>query len=246
MAEPTPFSELLMLSTPYSGTTALAKLLLSSERLWSRVENAEGQRLAEAKPFMPVGSWQADEVVDWPALKAVWEHGRPAGKILLEKSPWILLHAHGLVQTWPRAFFIISTRHPLAILPSILLRRSSSEDVISAWAIRWRQQSRALRQTAERFADRSIVTTYASFAREPRALLDRLEVVFGPLGIDPDTLVKVKKYDPAPISDHDARRIAKLSPRERELAEALLRGPRIAQELAFWGFDPSGPDGVAV
>ncbi len=230
-----------MLSTPYSGTTALAKLLLSSDRFWSRTDNAEGQRIAEAEPFMPADRWKPGFPADWPALKAIWDRGRPKGRILLEKSHWILLHADELLEVWPRAFFLISTRHPLAILPSVLQRRGSSQDVIAAWAIRWRKQSRALRSTAERFADRSIVSTYSAFARDPRGLVDRLEQVFGPLGIDPTAPVQVKQYPPAPISDHDARQIAKLSPGERQQAEAFLREPRSVEQLAFWGFDPSGP-----
>lgn len=239
MDTPRQFSELFILSSPYSGTTAMAKLLMTSERIWSRAHSAEGQQLPESEPFLPPLRWNPESAADWPALKAVWEDGRPAGKVLLEKSHWILLRADQVLEVWPGAFFVISVRHPLAILPSLLSRRGSSDPVFAGWIHRWRKHSRWQRLILNRHPDRTVAITYTSFAREPRLLLDRLDEVFGTLGVDASTPVQVKRYEPAVVSDHDARQIASLSGPEREKAEMLLQHPRVAKEVAFWDFASS-------
>ncbi len=241
MGKPKHFSELFILSSPYSGTTAMAKLLMTSRRTWSRSRSAEGQRLAEALPFVIEDRWSPRSVIDWAAFKEVLERGRPAGKVLLEKSHWILMHADEVLEFWPDAFFVISIRHPIGVLASLLSRREANDEVLSGWQIRWSKHSKQQRANVERLADRSLVTTYSSFARNPGGLLDRLDGALGPLGIDPEAKVQLKKYDPAPVTDHDARQIAKLSREVRDRAEMLLRQPRLASELAFWGFDASGP-----
>jgi hypothetical protein len=235
MSGPQAFSDLFILSPSYMGTTAMAKLVLASPRVWSRMHNAEGQKLPEAKPLMPVNSWNAEASFDWPAIKAVWEEGRPEGSILLEKSPPNMAHAARILEVWPEAFFVISMRNPLAVIASYLRRKGADEEQVATSVSRWINRSQMQRQNVKRLKGCSMVTTYEAFVSAPAEFVTRLEAVFGPLGIDAAAPVQVKRYEPAPISDHNARQIATLSAAHRELAETLLQ-QHGGKEMAFWGY----------
>ncbi len=241
MSGPQAFSDLFILSPSYMGTTAMAKLVLASPRVWSRIHNAEGQKLPEAKPLMPANPWAADASFDWPAIKAIWEGGRPEGSILLEKSPPNLVRADQILEHWPGAFFVISMRNPLAVIASYQRRRATTDEEIATSVSRWVKRAQMQRMNVERLKGRSMVTTYESFAGAPDDFIGRLEAVFGPLGIDTAAPVQVKRYGPAPITDHNARQIATLSAAHRQLAEERLQ-QRAGEEMAFWGYSASGSE----
>ena len=235
MSRPQAFSDLFILSPSYMGTTAMAKLVMASPRVWSRMPNAEGQKLPEAAALWPARPWHPDEPIDWPALKAVWEEGRPEGAILIEKSPPNLVRADQILQHWPGAFFVISMRNPLAVIASYLRRREASDEEVSTSVSRWMKRSKMQRSNVERLKGRSLVTTYEGFAQAPGDFVRGLETVFGPLGVDPAARIKVKHYKPAPIADHNERQIATLSAAHRGLAETLLH-ERAGHDMAFWGY----------
>ena len=88
------FEDLFILSPPHCGTTAMAKMLLGSPRIWSRIANAEGQKLPESAPDLSATPWDHREAADWPALQAIWEQGRPPGSIFLEKLARRMLKEH--------------------------------------------------------------------------------------------------------------------------------------------------------
>ena len=229
------YSELFILAPAHAGTSAMAKLLLGSPRVWSRIDNAEGQKIPASAPFLPPVFWSRKYTPDWLALKAVWEEGRPEDAILLEKSPPILAHVDALLTTWPRSFFVISMRDPFALVASYLQRRKATDEQVRGSVRRWLVRSRLQRENVERLAGRSIVTTYEAFASRPTDLVAALEQVFGPLSIEADRPVKVKQYEPAPISDHNERQIATMAPAHLALARELLLA-QAAEDLAFWGY----------
>ena len=229
------YGELFILSPPHAGTTAMAKLLLSSPRVWSRIGNAEGQKLPESEPFLGKKLWSPKHVADWNGLRSVWEEGRPEGAILLEKSPPIMAHVEALLQTWPCAYFVISMRHPLALVASYLARRGASEHQLREAVTRWIHRSKLQRRNVRRLEGRALVTSYESFAAAPAAFVTALEQVFGPLEVDVARPLEVKRYAPAPISDHNARQIATLSPEHLAQARQLLQIDG-ARDLSFWGY----------
>jgi hypothetical protein len=234
VSHPDGFEDLFILSPPHSGTTAMAKLLLGSPRIWSRIANAEGFKLPESAGFLPLHPWDTAQVLDCSSLRAVWEEGRPPGSILLEKSPPNLAHLERLLEVWPKAFFVISVRNPLAVMAVYLRRRAAEESEVKRSVSRWVARSRLQRRNAERLGGRAIITTYEAFTREPGALVEQLERVFGPLSIDPERPLSLKRYAPARISDHNAREIANVSGPHLELARRLL--DRHGEEMAFWGY----------
>ena len=229
------YDELFILSPPHAGTTAMAKLLLGSPRIWSRIDNAEGQKIPESAPHLGQHFWSRKHPPNWPALKSIWEEGRPDGAILLEKSPPILAHPKGLLETWPRGFFVISMRSPYALVASYLQRRGASEEEVRKAVTRWTVRARMQRRNTQHLEGRSLVTTYEAFARQPEELVRALEQVFGPLAIEADRPLEVKHYAPAPISDHNARQIATLSEDHLALARERL-AIEASEEMAFWGY----------
>ncbi len=229
------YRELFILSPPHAGTTAMAKLLLSSPRIWSRIANAEGQKLPQSDEFLGKKLWSRKHRPDWNGVKGVWEEGRPEGAILLEKSPPIMAHVESVLVMWPRAYFVINMRHPLALAASYLARRGVSEHQLRGAVERWIVRSRLQRENVRRLEGRSLVTSYETFASAPAAFVGALEQVFGPLEVDVDRPLEVKRYQPAPISDHNARQIATLSPEHIALARDLLQANG-ADDLAFWGY----------
>ena len=229
------YRELFILSPPHAGTTAMAKLLLGSPRIWSRIPNAEGQKIPESAPYLGPKIWSPRHPPDWPALKPIWEEGRPDGAVLLEKSPPIMAHVRGLLETWPRGFFVISMRDPVALVASYLQRRGASEEEVLNAVRRWAARARMQRTNVRKLEGRSLVTSYEAFANQPEALVRALEQVFGPLAVDADLPVEVKRYAPAPISDHNARQIATLSEAHLALARERL-AIEASEEMAYWGY----------
>jgi len=229
------FSEIIILTLPHSGSTAMARLLLSSPRVWARMPGAEGQKLAASKPFLPANPWRTDQQIDWSSLRAIWEEGRPEGAILLEKSPPLVAHLPAVIQTWPNAYFVITIRNPYAFVASYLQRGPPTDQDVESAVWRWTKRSQLQRRNVEALVGRSIVTSYEAFTRQPDEFVRSLETVVGPLDIDPTQDFTVKLYKPAPISNHNDRQISTMSESHRALAGRLL-ATQAADELAFWGY----------
>jgi hypothetical protein len=235
MTRPEGYSELFILSPAHAGTTAMAKLLLQSPRIWSSMPNAEGQKLPQAQSLMPEQPWKQQARLDWTAVKAVWEQGRPEGSILLEKSPPNLMRPDQMLAVWPNAFYVISMRNPYALLGSYLTRREITPELIAGSIAGWLKRSRVQRANVVRLKGRSIVTSYEAFTTSPGGFVRSLEAVFGDLGVDPDRPLQVKYYETAPIENHNERQISTLSPAQLDLARDLLMRDG-AEDLAYWGY----------
>lgn len=235
MSSPDACEALFILSPPHAGTTAMAKLLLGSDRIWSRIPNAEGQKLPESRGVMPADPWDNRIRWDWPTLKGIWEQGRPAGSIFLEKSPPLMSRVDDLLEVWPRAFFVISMRSPYALIASYLARSDARGGQVGQAVMRWTKRASMQRENCDRLQQRALVTTYEAFTARPDKLVRRLERVFGPLGIDARRPLEVKNYGAAPISNHNDRQIATLKPDQIELARELL-AKYAAREMEFWGY----------
>lgn len=235
MSAPSSFSEIFILSPANSGTTVMAKLLLRSPRVWASTPTAEGQKLPAAAHLLAKEPWKLRQKVRYHDLKKVWEAGRPEGSIMLEKSPPNMIRTKDVAATWPAAFFVISLRDPRAVVASRLIKGSGSREEAIAAARGWVRRAQIQRANAKLLEGRCMVTSYEQFTAFPHAFIERLEEVFGPLGVDADAPVEVKRYSPAPITNHNERQISAVDPALIRLAGELLQ-EEAAEELAYWAY----------
>ena len=105
---------LFVLCGPYSGSTALWKLLSTSSNVSSF--HTEGQQLESLKNILFTSDrWDPEKSIPWQKVKECWEGEWDLKKpVLLEKSPAHLCRALKIEKFFPNSFFIIMYRDPYA------------------------------------------------------------------------------------------------------------------------------------
>lgn len=214
---------LFIITPPYSGSTALAEFLNTSNRTTFLQQRAEGQWLV---PGMCADDrWEKNKVINYKSVKSIWLNKyQSIAKleenidVVIEKSPPNMMRIAELSSQFRSFSFIANNRNPYANCASILYRhydadKISSEnriEILSNLAINWLKRSNIIDNLIEKLHIPLI--TYESFCKKPSSVVSVLQTPMGVTDtINVDPIVSVKDYPPQKIINQNDRQINKLS-----------------------------------
>lgn len=247
---PRPMPEMLLLLTPpYSGSTAIASFLNQGRGIVGLRPDFEGQWLV---PGLSARGqrWSPDLDVDAESVRLVWAHRlseleRDGGSLrfFVEKSPPNMVRYRLIRDLFVGTRVVCNNRHPLAWISSVGHRVHRFGDLDSRerelateqLAEDWLSRARSIRTIAQ---DESYpLVTYEEFCRDPR----RIVAAFGLAGnddefeFDADHQVAVKDYAPQRIQNMNERQIALLTREDRRTAASVL-GEHV-DVLEYFGYE---------
>lgn len=235
---------LFLLTPPYSGSTALAKLLNTSPRSMILEPRAEGQTLV---PALLKERWNPEKSVDWPHVKSVWlkqfhevNSLVDTLRVVIEKSPPNLLRAADLQRHFPTAAFVSFIRDPYAQCSSILHRNRQPENLSlnerDAWVLKFARRWLFRAQYIRRNVEAGILHFgYEQFCAQPGLYLSKILDLCPELErLDADAVIFVKDYPAQNITNQNARQIQRLTPRDRRIITEEMTGA--GEMLDFFGY----------
>lgn len=244
-----------LLTPPNSGSTALARLLVTASRVACLNEPAEGQWLVPQ--MRSAARWDPGHPLPYRTIRAVWlqrlRQVAPAGEVLVvEKSPANLCRYRSLVEAMRPMPSHLATliRDPYATIGS-WDQRYGPEVMSAEWgACQGRTAgghegdhfrylaSVWLERAAMVLAARSEATVnlrYEDLCEDLPSCL-RLLATAAPMlnDIDPAAMVRVKDYPPQSIQNLNSRQYDRLSPSQiGAINQVLAEGESILQELGY-------------
>ncbi|MEJ2140008.1 MAG: sulfotransferase [Gammaproteobacteria bacterium] len=238
---------LFVLTTPYSGSTALAKILDTSQHGMTLNDSGEGQWLVPG--LRQLEKWHEDMYVDWQSVRAVWlERFQEARRqnnqlrVVIEKSPANLVRAAQFAENFPTASFLGFTRNPYACCASIFHRRWDPRNSLASYrnkkfkqiAGHWARRTRLIRDFVE---PRGIEWfTYEQFCADTAGCVAKINKACPDLeGIDPQGKVKVKNYKVQKITNQNPRQLAMLKPADIDAINSALT--EHADLMSFYGYE---------
>jgi Sulfotransferase family len=240
---------IFLLNPPFSGSTAMADLLLKSPVTWSAWSNGEGQWVEEVTEEMRRDPWNPEVDFEWPRIRAAWMKRKPAAKsIMVEKSPPNLLRVRSIIETFENSIFVVSNRDPYAWLGGVIHHENYRKEIrnpqrrreivrheISQWVFRSRVQIGNI----ELVRGRSVITRYQEFCGLPQLFLQNLYNYCGDLRIDARSQVRVKSYPVQGLVNMNARQISRLNSDDIAAANEILDDARPV--LEFFGYECTDP-----
>ncbi len=237
---------LFIITPPYSGSTALAQMLNTSQRTMLLQHSGEGQWLIPG--LCDPSRWDPNMEIDYESVKAVWLRTYQDNKspdsdinVIIEKSPPNMMRIKHLSTLFPKPSFLANNRHPYACCSSTLYHDNDAESMTS------NQRKRALGDIAEKWLARSDrirqlvldmnipLITYEQFCRSPSALGEKLNLPEGVIdSVTYNAPIRVKDYPLQGIVNQNNRQIAWLHSGEKELLCGIFAHRE--ELLAFFGY----------
>jgi hypothetical protein len=234
---------LFLLNPPHSGSTAMAKVLMTSPRIWSTAENGEGDRMPKVSPMMRTRPDDETHDYDWVWIRQQWESiCPPTGEIMLEKSPTNILRVPSITKAFPEAFYVITNREPYAWIASFahrnfefLMRLSARQIRLHYVTTNWLRYARFQMKNVTMLSSAATSITYEQFCTNPAQLISALEATFGQLNVDHvSKIAKLKDYPPAPLTNLNLRHIKELGSEDFSVITETLVTDREA--LDYFGY----------
>lgn len=226
---------LFILTPPYSGSTALAQLLNTSHRTMLLERRGEGCRLIPG--LCEKDRWEPTKPVNYDSVRSVWLHQFQyvqslvrTADVVIEKSPPNVVRIENIAALFQRSSLLANNRNPYANCVSILYRTRDVDtlsprdrhDALTKIANKWLTISRRLRDLIARY-DIPLLT-YETFCASPAAALRAARLPESVLDtVDTSALLSVKDYAPQPLSNQNARQIARLTPPDVEVISRVLQ-----------------------
>lgn len=122
-----------LLTLPYTGSTAIAKIFLTSNLFDSLTDNAEGQWLIPA--LTSSDRWDENKYINTESLRSVWVEkcqilmNKKKINFFIEKSPPNLVRIDLIQKIFPNNILIANNRNPYASISSALYRESNLYDI---------------------------------------------------------------------------------------------------------------------
>jgi len=230
---------LFVLNPQNSGSTAFARLLLTSPFAMSIGRNAEGQRHRAVRDRMfGEDRWNAEATMPWERIKRRWTeawraaHTATGATVVVEKSPPNLVRAAAIADAFPNRRFIVWNRNPYAVAASCRKRYGRAVEESAAHWLVCAAALLALR------ADVSPILslTYEQACANPAAAAEDVLAFAPELGaLDATAPLEIKDYPAAPLRDCNTEQIATLSRSEMDAITALLAPRRMLLEV--FGYD---------
>jgi hypothetical protein len=226
-------SYLFILCPPYSGSTALWKLIATSEAV--SVLPAEGQFLPEVRDILRRDPWNADVRLPWERIKAVW-HGYwdPRKALLVEKSPPHIIRASEIADHFRPAYFILMVRNPYAHCEGLIRRNGWSATESAKFSVRClREQARNVEQL-----ENTLCFTYEQLTENPQAISLRIQAFMPEIGelkyTDRFSLRSLDGVAKRPLLNLNRKKINALSMQDlKEINNVLRENDDI---MTFWGY----------
>ena len=236
-----------LITPPFSGSTAIAKLLNTSQRTMTLTSNGEGQWLVPG--LCEQDRWNPNKKVDYESVKAVWlnvfqkeKKQNPHVEVVIEKSPPNMIRIEQLSSQFTDYSFLANNRDPYANCASILYRNYDPDNISST------KRKELLEQLAKAWLMRSnklkeFITnhevpllTYEQFCQKPSSILEVLELPEGVSDtIDINAKIKVKDYKVQSISNQNERQISNLTNSDIESIGFILKNESAL--LNFFGYE---------
>lgn len=238
---------LVLLTLPYSGSTAIAKLLESSASITGLTDNCEGQRLVPG--LYGPDRWDAGMPVDPDSIRAVWlstfqqkRRHKPGARAVIEKSPPNMMRLEKLAPVFGSATYLVNNREPYAQCASFYHRRhdagrmspSERDAAMIKLAQLWIARSAQLRRLV---LEKGLpVLTYETFCASPELLAERFNLAaLGIHDVNAGAEVRVKNYPSQPIVNQNPRQVADLTARDKSLISSCLE--RCREVVTFFGYE---------
>ena len=245
-ADDAQFHFLFVITPPYSGSTAFANLMATSDRVSLLRHDGEGQWLVPG--VCEPDRWDSDKPINYRSVKSVWlakaqkqTKQKPDTTMILEKSPPNMVRIHDLLSVFPNSSLLVNNRDPYANCSSILHRNYPIDELTDE------QRQSVLTEICEAGVGRSTrvmkiknefgapLLTYEQFCAEPASVARTLDMPEITDTIDSEAKVRVKDYAPQAIANQNSRQIAKLNDDDIEAISNVLR--RHTEVLAFFGYE---------
>jgi hypothetical protein len=237
---------LFLVTPPFSGSTAVARILTTSPEATALHETCEGQWLVPG--LSEADRWDPGKRVDYKSVKAVWLHEyqkraevQPELKVVVEKSPPNTVRLEAIISLFKDVSFLAMNRDPYANCSSILHRHFRTSELtlierkekLKAIAERWIFRSKTLMGLARQY--NMPVVSYESFCENPAYLIRFLRLPKSVIEtIDFEARVNIKDYGVRGISNHNSRQIWMLSDADIEhIQEAISPHDDVIQ---FFGY----------
>lgn len=238
---------MFVITQPYSGSTALAKLLASSKYISMLNECGEGQWLIPG--LCQLNRWRADLDISEESIRAVWlseyqsqQRADSAISMIVEKSPPNMMRIESIIKLFDNFTLLALNRNPYAQCSSTLHRRKDAHSLTKKQRMqylkniidKWIARSEHIKSLTIQFSMPCL--TYEAFCSSPNILLDMLSLSDKiKMSIDLDKKIKVKDYTSANISNHNDIQIARLSDNEIDLISS--RCAEQTELLNYYNYD---------
>lgn len=214
---------LFILSPPYSGSTALWRVLQSSGQVAALPD--EGQKLPELREMMRDDPWNAQRSFDWPLIKRVWhDYWDLERPVLLEKSPPHLCRFREIDKHFSPAWYLLLMRDPLATCEALNRRNGWDWDTAARRWVEWLDLHLACREALQRtqvvYYEEMVSERAATFARLARWLPELQKV-------DPASSVSAHAIDgeqQRPLTDLNPLKLGRVDDRARDRILTVLHG----------------------
>lgn len=226
---------LFIVTPPFSGSTALCKLLNSGNRTMLLHERGEGQWLVPG--LCSDDRWESEMKVDLSSVKSSWisryqeiKKLVTAVDVVIEKSPPNMMRLEKLVDCFDDVSLLANNLNPYANCASILYRnfdtrslsRGKRLTILDGLAADWLQRSRKILSLIQRF-DIPLIT-YEQFCNDPSSVIDLLDFPDSVTeSIDPRATIEVKDYGAIPVSNQNHRQISQLTAEDIRTISSRLR-----------------------
>lgn len=222
---------IFIFTPPNSGSTAISKLLTSSERI-SSFNSITNEMQWLIPGLCEQDRWFSKKAICYESIAgtanlraAEIQNSEPNVQYFVEKSPPNMVRHKDLLRCFPNRKIVINNREPLANIASQKKRYSSNiyhgfgnEEIVRNLAELWIFRSKILCEIQEMY--NAPVVTYEDFCDNPIVIFDALNI--RNIAASKTSQVRVKDYASQSIVNMNAEQKNLLSDREVEIVcEAL-------------------------
>jgi hypothetical protein len=226
---------LFLLVNPYGGSTALAKILDTSDKSMTLHHSGEGQWLVPG--LYQRNHWHPDMHVDWASVRSVWLDVYQSRKkqdgniaVVIEKSPPNVVRAEQLKENFAHTRFIGFVRNPYATCSSVHFRYWLPAYLLPAYrakkfrqyATAWLRRATLVKEFAEKYSIEYF--TYEQFCADTESCVVKINKACPELGgVDAGAQIKVKNNKVQSFTNQNERRIVKLKSADIKAINSVLK-----------------------
>ncbi len=242
---------MFILTPPYSGSTAIAKLLNTGNGTMLLHPKGEGQWLIPS--LCANDRWEADKNINYESIKAVWLNkyqsvNKLVGNIttVIEKSPANMMRIREISSLFNDCSFIANNRNPYANCASILYREHDAENISADKRVHllkniskeWIVRSEKIREIVQHM--NVSLLTYERFCENPSSIISILKIPKDVIeSIDISASIKVKDYKAQKIINQNKRQITNLKNNELDVLNAIFK--KHEDLLNFYDYSTNPP-----